>query len=218
VVGVVTGVTPDKWLRTWRDRMPGVPLQVLALTDDEVAGALLHRADLVLARIPVDGLDADTLHVIPLWDETPVVVAAKDHPIRAFDTLTLAEIADEELYPGWDAATLDIVAAGHGVARMPQAVLRATGRRDVVGRPLTDAEPTRVGLIWPRASGGPLVEEFVGIVRGRTANSSRGTETPPAEPEPTKKPKGPAQPPPKGRSKTPRSPRKNNGRASGRRR
>ena len=135
---------------------------------------------MALARLPIAGVDAGDLHVIPLWDETPVVVAAKDHPVKVFDTVTLADIADEELYPGWDDATLDIVAAGHGIARMPQAVLRATGRRDVVGRPITDAEPSKVALVWRRTTEGPLVDEFIGIVRGRTANSSRGSAEPAA--------------------------------------
>jgi DNA-binding transcriptional LysR family regulator len=190
VIGVVTGVTPDKWVRTWHDRMPDVPLRIAAITDEQAGQALGETLDMAFARLPIDGVEAAELHVIPLWDETPVVVAAKDHPIKVFDTVTLADIADEELHPGWDEATLDIVAAGHGVARMPQAVLRATGRRDVVGRPITDAEPTRVGLVWRRSTEGPLVDEFIGIVRGRTANSSRGSAEAPA-PEP--KPRRPTQ-------------------------
>ena len=159
------------------------------------------------ARAAADrGCRCADLHVIPLWDETPVVVAAKDHPVKVFDTVTLADIADEELYPGWDDATLDIVAAGHGIARMPQAVLRATGRRDVVGRPITDAEPSRVGLVWRRTTEGPLIDEFIGIVRGRTANSSRGSaETPPPEPKPKRVPKD-AKPKPK-RARHQRKPR-----------
>jgi hypothetical protein len=42
-----------------------------------------------------------------------------------------------------------------------------------------------VGLVWLRDDDDPLVEEFIGIVRGRTTNSSRGEagqETPPAPP------------------------------------
>ncbi|HET6824715.1 MAG TPA: LysR substrate-binding domain-containing protein [Amnibacterium sp.] len=192
VIGVVTGVTPDKWVRTWHDRMPDVPLRIEAITDEQAGPALGVALDMAFARLPIGGVEAAELHLIPLWDETPVVVAAKDHPIKVFDTVTLADIADEEVYPGWDDATLDIVAAGHGVARMPQAVLRATGRRDVVGRPITDAEPTRVGLVWRRTTEGPLIDEFIGIVRGRTANSSRGFAEPPA-PEP--KPRRPAKEP-----------------------
>jgi DNA-binding transcriptional LysR family regulator len=176
-IGVVTGVTPDRWVRVWRDRLPDVPLRILPV--DDVREALQSGVVMVFARLPLGGGADDDVHAIPLWDETPVVVAPKNHPVKLFDAVTEADIADEELYPGWDDAVLDIVAAGHGIARMPQSVFRATGRRDVVARPISDAEPTRVGLVWLRSTTGELVDEFIGIVRGRTANSSRGVATPP---------------------------------------
>lgn len=173
-IGVVPGVTPDRWVRVWRQRRPEVRLEIVALPDDGAAAALPDRADMVFARLPVPGLDPDAAHVIPLWTETVVVVAARDSPVRAFDALTAADLAGEERREGWDEPVLDLVAAGAGVTTMPQAVFRATGRRDLVSRPLLDGEPTRIGLAWLRASGGPLVDEFIGVVRGRTANSSRG--------------------------------------------
>ena len=185
-IGVVPGVTPDSWVRTWRERMPRVPLAIRPVPDATAAAALGDSVDLVFARLPLDGVDPEAVHVIRLWEETPMAVAAKDHPMKVFDAVTLADLEGEDLYPGWDEGTLDIVAAGHGIARMPQSVLRATGRRDVVGRPISDAEPTRIGLVWLRSGGGPLVDEFIGIVRGRTANSSRGAE-PPAGPAPRKR-------------------------------
>ncbi|GAA2753870.1 LysR substrate-binding domain-containing protein [Amnibacterium kyonggiense] len=181
-------MTPDRWVRVWRERMPDVPLAVVPV--DDVTAALTGGVTMVFARLPIDG---DGLHVIPLWEETPVVVAAKDHPVKLFEAVTEADLAAEELYPGWDEAVLDIVAAGHGIARMPQSVFRATGRRDVVARPITDAAPTRIGLVWSRDAGGPLVDEFIGVVRGRTANSSRGAppEPPAAAPERPPRPSRP---------------------------
>jgi DNA-binding transcriptional LysR family regulator len=172
VIGVVTGVTPDRWVRVWRERLPEVPLQVVPVED--VAGALRSDVSMVFARLPHEGLHPDEVHTIALWEETPVVVAAKDHVVKAFDDVTEADLADEELVPGWDDAVLDLVAAGHGIARMPQSVFRATGRRDVIARPISDAPTTRIALVWLRDEGGPLVDEFIGVVRGRTANSSRG--------------------------------------------
>ena len=192
VIGVVAGVTPDRWVRAWRDRMQDVPLEVVPV--DQPAEALQGRVRMVFARLPVDGIDADALHVIPLWEETPVVVAAKDHPVKVFDEVTEADLADEQVYPGWDEGVLDIVAAGHGIARMPQSVFRATGRRDVVARPVADASPSRVGLVWLRSEGGVLVDEFIGIVRGRTANSSRAESPAVAEPAPKRAPEQKRQP------------------------
>jgi DNA-binding transcriptional LysR family regulator len=198
-IGVVPGVSADKWIRIWRDRMRNVPLEVVPLSGEDAAGALGETADMVFARLPLPEA-GDDLHVIPLWTETPVVVAAKDHPIKVFDSVTVADLEDEDDYPGWDDATLDIVAAGHGIARMPQSVFRATGRRDLVAREVSDAEPTRVALVWRAASDGPLIEEFIGIVRGRTANSSRGAGSSPAPP----------------RERTARKPPPKTGRARGR--
>lgn len=188
-IGVVPGVTPDKWVRVWHERVPATALRIVPVADP--LAALADGADMVFARLPLDLSDPAAVHAIPLWEETQVVVAAKDHPVKAFESVTEADLAGEEEYPGWDDAVLDIVAAGHGIARMPQSVLRASGRRDVVGRPITDATPTRVALVWLRSSSGPLVDEFVGIVRGRTANSSRGEEAPPPVKPPAKPPRAP---------------------------
>lgn len=185
-VGVVPGVSADKWTRIWQERLPEVPLRILQLAEDEATEALGTRVDMVFARLPVAG--EAHLHVIPLWDEVPVVVAAKDHPIKVFDTVTLAELEDEELRRGADEATLDLVAAGHGIARMPQSVYRATGRRDLVAREISDAPRTRIALVWPRSRSDALTEEFVGIVRGRTTNSSRGAAPPSVEPPTPAKP------------------------------
>ena len=208
VIGVVPGVTPDRWVRVWRDRQPDVPLQVVPVED--VAAALTADVSMVFARLPVERLGPDLLHSITLWEETQVVVAAKDHPVKLFDEVTEADIAAEELYPGWDDAVLDIVAAGHGIARMPQSVFRATGRRDVVARPISDAPVTRIALVWLRDEGGPLVDEFIGVVRGRTANSSRSGAAGPESTEPARAPR-PARSAAPSKAWQPRTPRKPSG-------
>jgi hypothetical protein len=59
------------------------------------------------------------------------------------------------------------------VAIMPQSVARALSRRDVVARPVTDAPDWGIGLAWPAGAQHPLIDVFVGIVRGRTPRSSR---------------------------------------------
>ena len=46
---------------------------------------------------------------------------------------------------------------------------------------LEDADPAEVALAWPRESQNPWVDEFIGIVRGRTAHSSRNPEVAAAE-------------------------------------
>ena len=172
VLAFVPGVTPAKWVGVWKERMPRVPVELRPVGQDEALQSLLaDGAAVALVRLPVAG---EGWSVIPLYTEIAVVVAAKDHPIAAFESLTLADLADERLVEGQDAAAVELVAVTDSVAIMPHSLARLHGRRDVVARPVTDAPETRVALVWLAAKTTPWVEEFVGIVRGRTANSSRG--------------------------------------------
>lgn len=172
-VAFVVGVTPGKWARVWAQRLPGHPLTLLAL-DPEAALAGLEdgTVDVALLRLPVD---ADRWHAIPLYEELAVVVAPKDHAIDALDSVLMADLAGENVLGGsWEEA-MSLVATTVGVAIMPQSVARALSRRDVVARPLVDGPTTRIALVWRLDRREPLLDEFIGIVRGRTANSSRGT-------------------------------------------
>ena len=186
-VAFVPGVTPARWSRVWAERMPDVELWLTPIAEADATAVLRAddgAADMVFARLP---LDDEGLSVIPLWEETPVAVAAKDHPLKVVEAVTLAELADEDVVEGQDEAALDLVAAGAGIATMPQAVFRAHNRRDVVGRPISDAEPTRIALVWREGDPRDEVQEFIGIVRGRTAASSRGRQgDPPADAGSTK--------------------------------
>lgn len=171
VVAFVPGVTPGKWERIWRERMPRSPIEVRPLSHEEALAALRDgSAHMALVReVSAD----DEFHAIPLYRERPVVVAPKDHPVAAFDELTLADLEGEIMLEGEGADTVELVAANVGVAIMPMSVARAHSRRDVIARPLTDAADTGISLAWLRASDDPRLDTFIGIVRGRTANSSR---------------------------------------------
>lgn len=69
--------------------------------------------------------------------------------------------------------SLDLVEANVGVVVLPQSLFRAASRKDLVGRPLMNAEGTRIALVWRDEDATETTEEFIGVVRGRTANSSR---------------------------------------------
>ncbi|MGP7960340.1 LysR substrate-binding domain-containing protein [Sanguibacter sp. A247] len=69
---------------------------------------------------------------------------------------------------------VEIVAAGVGVVVLPMSIARLHHRRDVVAVPLSGGPTSGVSLVWPAVDANPLCEEFVGIVRGRSVNSSRG--------------------------------------------
>ncbi|WP_155368340.1 LysR substrate-binding domain-containing protein [Catellatospora vulcania] len=197
----VPGVTVDKWTRTWSERRPEVDLQVEPTAAAEAATVLAAGADAGLLRTPVD---QDVFHAIPLYTEVTVVVVQRDHLLSAGDDLTVADLADEQLLrplddvidwtgvpaapavaehrPATTADAVELVAAGVGVLVVPQSLARAHQRRDVTYRVLTDAPTSSVALVWPRDRYTELVEEMIGIVRGRTANSTRGRAQQPAEP------------------------------------
>lgn len=79
---------------------------------------------------------------------------------------------------------LEIVASGAGYTVLPMSVARMFGRRDVVVLPLHCALDDgvddgrghpgwAVGLAWLKAADSELVQQFVGVSRGRRASSSR---------------------------------------------
>ncbi|WP_232314200.1 LysR family substrate-binding domain-containing protein [Isoptericola dokdonensis] len=76
--------------------------------------------------------------------------------------------------PSTTAEAVAWTANGSGVTVVPMSLARLHHRKDVVHRLLDDAPLAPVGLVWLRDRDDDLVEELVGIVRGRTANSSRG--------------------------------------------
>ncbi len=198
-VGFVPGVTPDKWSRAWAERMPRSPLRLVPLVegDGQDAISLLRTRDLSMAlvRLPVD---RDGVHLIPLYDERPVVVVSAEHPVAAYDEIGVRDLADEHLLqdpdavPEWrDVATevadgtrhpvppmttrqaVESAAADGGVVVLPMSVARLHHRKDVVAVPVTGVPTTKVGLAWLVDADDERVQTFIGVVRGRTRNSSR---------------------------------------------
>lgn len=185
VLVFVPGVTPAKWVGVWKERMPRTPIELRPLSETAALQYLLDgHATVALLREP---FAREQLSSIPLYEERAVVVAPKDHPIAAFDELSRSELAGETILDGDAGDAVALVAANVGVAIMPQSVARLHSRKDVVARVLVDEPTTRISLAWLEQSTSGLIEEFVGIVRGRTANSSRGAVAPPiAKPAPKK--------------------------------
>ncbi|MFJ6217303.1 LysR substrate-binding domain-containing protein [Streptomyces sp. NPDC092296] len=208
----VPGVTPTKWVRIWNERLPDVPLTLLPVSAADAFGVLRDGgADAGFVRLPVDRAD---LSAIPLYTETTVVVVPKDHVVAAVDEVSAADLADDiVLHPlddtlGWEqppgkpaierpATTADaiaLVAAGVGLLVVPQSLARLHHRRDLTYRPVSDAPESRIALSWPQEETTELVEQFIGIVRGRTVNSSRNRPSAPEQTKGKEQPKGKPQP------------------------
>ncbi|GAA5056460.1 hypothetical protein GCM10023318_33910 [Nocardia callitridis] len=174
-VGFVPGVTVAKWTRIWAERFQDTPLEVIAVAQAEQETALrAGRVDMCFVRLPIERVG---MNAIPLYRELPVVVVAKEHPISVFDEVVSADLAQEIQQDGTDidevSGAIELVAAGVGVVVVPHSIARLHARRDLVYRTVTDLEPTDIALAWPTDSTDDLVEEFIGVVRGRSARSSR---------------------------------------------
>jgi DNA-binding transcriptional LysR family regulator len=195
---VVPGVVVGRWSRAWSQRVPAVTLEVVPVEAADATALLTAEADAGLVRMPVD---RTRYHAIPLYTETTVVVFPREHLLAAADEVTLADLSDETLLsprddvldwgdapergyvpergdaperPGTTAAAVELVAAGGGVLVVPQSLARLHHRRDLTYRTVNDAPTSAVGLAWAVDRYTDLVEEMIGTVRGRTANSTRG--------------------------------------------
>ncbi|MHB1489371.1 MAG: LysR substrate-binding domain-containing protein [Cellulomonas sp.] len=206
------GVTPSKWARLWTQRLPEVPLELVQTPSADAARLLRDgEVDAALIRLPVD---TDVLSAIPLYSEVSVVVVPVDHPVAAFESVMVADLADEVVLhllddvldwsanpgEGWVlpgersalarpatvADAVALVASEVGLVVVPQSLARLHHRKDLTYRPVDDAPRSQVGLCWVSDRTTDEVEELIGIVRGRTVNSSRGRvpPTPDAPPAP----------------------------------
>ena len=201
-VAIVPGVTVSKWTRLWAERKPDVPVRVLRTDPEHQVTVLRARtADVSFVRLPVERAG---LSLIPLYSELPVVVIPKDHELTLLDSVRVVDLIEEHLLqdpdtvPEWrDAANalrvgerrplpamasvaeaIALVAAGLGIVIVPQSVARTNHRKDVTYRRVLDAAEYPVALAWLADRTTDQVEEFVGIVRGRSATSSRSPASP----------------------------------------
>lgn len=184
----VTGATPDKWARLWRERYPQRGLELRPVTESEQTDGLADSsADMALVRMPAE---TDGRHCIRLYDEQQVAVAGREHLIAVADEVTLEDLSDEQLVAphgsGWTPRAeqmtwppmgpkdaIETVAAGTGVVIVPASVARLFHRKDTVVRPVSDLAPTTIALLWDVERDDDWTQDFVGVVRGRTARSSR---------------------------------------------
>ncbi|MFB7250147.1 LysR family substrate-binding domain-containing protein [Microbacterium sp. NPDC056234] len=189
-LGAIPGATPGKWIDAWKQRMPDVALELVPILFADQRTAL-EELDAALVRLPIE--DAD-LHVIRLYDEVPVVVASAESHLLAADELEPSDLdgevllaSDEDVLeldlPGTTASaygavptTADLiatVATGAGIAVVPMSLARLHHRKDVDYRVLRDGPVSTVAFVWARERSTDDVDTFVGIIRGRTARSSR---------------------------------------------
>jgi DNA-binding transcriptional LysR family regulator len=172
-VGFVPGVTPGKWVARWRERHPEVPLELHQHDDDPLAALRDGSDDVVFVRLPVD---RGGIHLIPLYEEQPVAVMSRENELSLYDEVPSEELEGTLLDVGecgGPRTAIEVVASGTGVVVLPMSLARLHARKDAVHRPVPGLPTTTIGIAWRREDESDDVEEFIGIVRGRTARSSR---------------------------------------------
>ncbi|WP_200962815.1 LysR substrate-binding domain-containing protein [Rothia mucilaginosa] len=158
-----------------------------ASTDGEKYHSIRLYEELPVVILPVD-------HVLTVLDEVPVEELAEEFLLQPASDIP----AYEEVSRAWresagrivpegltDKETIELVAAGVGLYIVPMSIARFYHRKDLTYRPVAGLDLYPVHLVWPRAPKGEprseeleaLLQDFIGIVRGRTATSERGSET-----------------------------------------
>jgi DNA-binding transcriptional LysR family regulator len=200
----VPGVTPGKWVRIWGERLPDTPLDLRQVPAAEAAALLRERgADAGFVRLPVDRTDLSAIplytettvavvpkdHFVAAADEVRLTDLAGEVVLHPLDdvlgwagTPGTADVPDTPRLPGRPALerpattadAVELVAAGIGVLLVPQSLARLHHRRDLTYRPVADAPQSQVALSWREDATTDEVDDLIGIVRGRTANSTRG--------------------------------------------
>lgn len=151
------------------------------------------------------------LHAVALYDEDAAVVAARDHDAEYWDEHDSIPPEDASEWVRLDPADysqdfagqrmmVEIVATGAGaVAELPFPLARMLSRKDVVVRRLQVEPRTRVSVVWvhpdsvdtvadaaisdtERESREAVIQDFVGVLRGRRAGSSRASAQMAAKP------------------------------------
>lgn len=174
-VGFVPGVEPDRFLRRWKVGRPGAWLELvpveLSRQRDVIA---MGEVDMCFVRLPFDGED---VHAVPLWEERACVVVGDENELSLLEEISDADLEGEteilSEHPDDAKDRVEVVATGVGFTRMPLSLARLHHRKDAVHKILQGAEPSRIALVWPRSADDDLRQQFVGVVRGRTARSSR---------------------------------------------
>jgi DNA-binding transcriptional LysR family regulator len=157
-------------------------------------------ADVAFVWLPAD---LTGLHNETVATEERLVAVAATHPLVARQEVTIADLRDQPLVwtrkapadwvdwwavnprpdgsaPVWGPENdnademLEHVAAGTAVCIGSASMAEYYRHPDLVWLPITDVEPLRIVLAWPRAPVNPLAGEFVRVVRDLVHADGRG--------------------------------------------
>ena len=130
------------------------------------------------------------MHVVRLYDEQPGIALPVDHTLTLLEQVGETDIVGELIhYQGSSDIPairehLGVVAAGVGVVIAPRPVLKLLSGKKIVHREYRNpAYPsTTIALVWRKTDDSEAIQDFVGIAKGRTPQSTRGSQPANAKP------------------------------------
>lgn len=147
--------------------------------------AIPAYTELQVVVLPID-------HELTLLDEVPIGELADEYLVQDLSDLPEHRPSphgagtddDGAVRPPLDARDdgdlVEYVAAGIGLAVLPMSVARFHHRKDLAYRVVPDLPGRDVVVVWPQdldEETEVMVQDLVGVVRGRTKDSSRGEAT-----------------------------------------
>lgn len=161
-------------------------------------GYLRWRADQTWQDlVAAADLDPQDIHLVRLYDEAAVILVSEDHLLAAWleedGDIGADELADdtfwdprayaaepvtdpldapEEVAAG-ERMAIQLAATGAGYTLLPASVARMFGQKDVRVLPTRMHPGWEVGLAWLKAADSDLIQDFIGVTKGRRPKSSR---------------------------------------------
>lgn len=188
VVGFMPGLIVTGPVRALQSAHDDLDVAVLRTDwDSQVASILDGRVDVGYLRMPVD---TSGLRTKPLFAEPRVVVLPEGHLLAGKERVSITDLAEDHLLqdpdavPEWrDIASelrnrharhpssgpksveekLESVAAGRGIAVLPESTAKFYQRTDISVAVITDIGPNEVCLAWDATRRSPLIAEFVSL-------------------------------------------------------
>jgi DNA-binding transcriptional LysR family regulator len=198
-IGYVADLVITPAVRELGRRFPHAQVRTRHLSWKDAHALPERRVDALVTRLPLP-FPADRHRVTALYDEPRVVVVPVSHRLAGKESMTLDDLADEELVACRSTPTiwsvprprasdgrpapsalsaddgfedkLELVAGGHSIAVLPAGDRRATLREDLAVIPITGMEPCRAVVVTRAGDPNPLVAAFRDLA-GRTLGRAR---------------------------------------------
>ncbi len=166
-VSSLLSISTDKWEQRWREQHRHIRLSIRRDADEPAQRATVladlesGELDAALIRLfgheTVQEVSEAKLHAVTVYEESMAVLLSAEHPL-----------ADE---PSIDGALLDDLELT--AALLPGPVARDALQKSLVIVPVTGLDPSRIVCVWQPSRDAEDIQDFVGLLRGRSGHSSR---------------------------------------------